>query len=318
MRHGIQETANHVAGCLQLAILLEVSAHKPGNVNRAANFQNTRYEHFLASAVAVEPPFAKAACQGVKCHYGKIAPSQVNVGEIIKDAVIGINRWQHGGNTLLGTIILLSPIAVAAGMAFAEKRELSLSDLRGNVKLVVESTTPADAVAVYDAINLANPNGLVDKAPTLDVNDPDSKRRIMEEGITLHDVFKISAAYDSISKEIVENYPLTFDTGYPYFTEQLEETGNVNTAVIHAFLKILSANPDTLITRKVGPEKAREVSEKAKEVLNLGGLATNLGSAALDALDVKLRTQANWLNPGTTADIIAAVLAISILSGYRP
>lgn len=318
MRKDALSTAKHVSRCLQLSILLEVSAQKPGNVNRVANFQNTRYEHFMASAVAVGPAFSQAALQGIRCKEKRIRPDQVNIGEIIKDAVLSINRWQHGGNTLLGTVILLSPVAAAAGMALAEKREFPLSELRCYVEFVVEATTPTDAVAVYDAINLANPNGLIDKAPSLDVDDPDSKRRIMKEDISLHDVFRISASYDSISREWVENYPLTFDTGYPYFARQLEETGSLNTAIVHTFLRILSTTPDTLVARKAGLAKAREISEKAREVLSLGGLTTPTGRNAISSLDAKLRTQANKLNPGTTADIITAVLAISILNGYRP
>lgn len=318
MLNNARKTAKHVSSCLQLAVLLEAGTHKPGNVSKTIGFSNTRYEHFLASAVAVEPAFAKAAHQGIRCNEGKVKPDQVRVGQVIKDAVASINAWQHGGNTLLGTVILLSPIAVAAGMTLAGKRELSISELRGSIKLVVESTTPADAVAVYDAIKLASPSGLIDKAPTLDVNDPDSKRRIMKEGITLQEVFRISAPYDSISKELVENYQLTFDVGYPYFARQLEKTGSLNVAIVHTFLEILSTTPDTLIARKVGLEKAREVSEMAQHVLSLGGLATHRGRSELHALDEGLRKHANLLNPGTTADIIAAVLAITILNGYRP
>jgi triphosphoribosyl-dephospho-CoA synthetase len=46
------EKAEHIAQCLELAIMLEVSANKPGNVNFAVGFEGTRVEHFLASAVA--------------------------------------------------------------------------------------------------------------------------------------------------------------------------------------------------------------------------------------------------------------------------
>ena len=201
MHNDTRRTAEHISRCLQLAVLLEVSAHKPGNVNRTANFQSTRYEHFLASAVAVEPSFARAAERGIMSSYRKIEPNEISIGEIIKDTIVSINAWQHGGNTLLGAVLLLSPIAVASGMTQVEKKEFSISKLRENIKLVVESSTPSDAVAVYEAINIANPGGLVDKAPTLDVNNPESKKTILEEGITLYDVFKISAPYDSISKE---------------------------------------------------------------------------------------------------------------------
>ena len=318
MHHDIRRTAKYVSSCLQLAILLEISADKPGNVNRIADFYSTQYEHFLASAVAVEPSFAHAAERGVMVYDKKINFNEVSIGEIIKDAVINVKTWQHGGNTLLGTVLLLSPIAAAGGMMLAEKRGFSIYKLRENTKLIIESTTPSDAVAVYEAINKANPSGLVDKAPTLDVNDPKSKKTILDKNITLYNVFKISAPYDSISREWVENYPVTFEIGLPYFTQQLKETDNLNTAIVHTFLKVLSKVPDTLIARKVGSNKAKEVSEKAGEVLRLGGLTTSLGREKLSVFDKELRGSTNQHNPGTTADIMATVLAISILNGYRP
>ncbi|NLB75256.1 MAG: fumarate hydratase, partial [Crenarchaeota archaeon] len=40
--------AKHIQRCLQLAIILEVSADKPGNVNLVVDFEGTRIEHFLA------------------------------------------------------------------------------------------------------------------------------------------------------------------------------------------------------------------------------------------------------------------------------
>ncbi len=311
-------TAKHVSSCLQLAILLEVSAYKPGNVNRARDFRGMRYEHFLASAVAVEPSFARAAQRGILASRGKIEPCEIGVGEAIKDAIANVNAWQHGGNTLLGAIILLSPIAAAAGLTLGGSDKLSISKLRQHLRLVVRSTTSLDAVAVYEAISLANPGGLAGKAPKLDVYEPQSKKAILEEGISLFDVFKISAPYDSITREWIENYPVTLNIGFPNLTQQLEETGNLNMAIVHTFLKVLSEVPDTLIARKIGLEKAKEVSKKAEEVLNLGGRATQAGRKRLSKFDRELRGPDNRYNPGTTADIIAAVLAISVLNGYRP
>ncbi|UCE96285.1 MAG: triphosphoribosyl-dephospho-CoA synthase [Candidatus Bathyarchaeota archaeon] len=312
-------TAKHVSRCLQLAILLEVSAEKPGNVNRTESFRNTRYEHFLASAVAANQGLAKATQRGIMVAEGKIELKSIGIGEIVKEIEENINSWQHGGNTLLGTILLLTPMAVAAGMTLiTHKKRFSVTKLREDMKLVVKSTTPQDAVAVYEAINVANPDGLSKKAPILDVNDPNSKKKILDENITLYDVFKISSSYDSIASEWVKNYPITFESGLPYFTKQLKDTGNLNIAIVHTFLKILSETPDTLIARKAGLEKAKEVSRRAEEVLRLGGLASSAGRAELSTFDKELRGPANQYNPGTTADIIAAVLAISILNGYRP
>ncbi|MDH5663226.1 MAG: triphosphoribosyl-dephospho-CoA synthase [Candidatus Bathyarchaeota archaeon] len=310
------ETAEHVSRCLELAILLEVSAYpKPGNVHRTADFQETRYEHFLASAVAVAPHFKHAAEQGIKVSEGKINPTDVGIGTIIKDAVKSVSLWQSDGNTLLGAIILLSPIAVAAGMLAEEK--FSPSKLRKTMKVIVESSTPMDAVNVYDAIQIAKPSGL-GKAPKLDVTDPASKQKILDEHVTLLEVFKIASAYDSIASEWVNNYPITFDLGHPYFTQQLKETTDVNTATVHAFLKILSEVPDTFISRKVGLAKAKRISAEAGRVLEKGGLTTPSGRNLLRKFDKKLKDPAHRLSPGTTADITEAVLAISILNGYRP
>ncbi len=315
MRSSSNEKADHISGCLELAILLEVSGYpKPGNVHRTADFPETRYEHFLASAVAIAPSFKKAAEQGIRVSEGKIVPSEVGIGGIIKDAVNRMRNSQSGGNTLLGAIILLAPIAAAAGMA---ANQFSLLKLRENIKVIVESTTPEDAVDVYDAIFVVNPGGL-GKSPKLDVTDSNSEKRILEERVTLFETFNIASAYDSIASEWVNNYPITFDLGYPYFTKQLEETGDVNTATVHAFLKILAEVPDTFISRKVGQAKAESISAEARRVLDEGGLTTPSGRQLLQKFDKKLRDPAHDLSPGTTADITEAVLALNNLNGYKP
>jgi triphosphoribosyl-dephospho-CoA synthase len=310
--------SDHVSRCLQLAILLEVSAYpKPGNVHRTANFQETRYEHFLASTVALAPHFRNAAIQGVDVMQKKATWSQVGVGKIIKNAVIDVDAWQHGGNTLLGSIILLIPMATAAGLTLAENTSFPIEKFRGNLNSVVQFTTAEDAVTVYDAIALAQPGGM-GKSPQLDATDARSKQKILEEGISLFEVFKISSSWDSVSAEWVNNYHVTFDLGYLFFTQLLKDKNNVNVATVHTYLKILSEVPDTLIIRKAGANAAKRVSAQAKRVLEDGGLTTPKGRDSLAQFDRKLRDPAHKLNPGTSADITSAVLAIAILSGYRP
>ena len=308
--------AKHVSQCLELAILLEASTHKPGNVSVVTNFESTRYEHFLASAVASAPAFEYATEHGIAVSERGTSVGSVGVGRIIKDCVADINAWQHGGNTLLGAVILLVPIAVAAGMTLNEDT-LEIPRLRKNLKLVVESTTPEDAVSLYEAIRIANPSGL-GTAPKLDVNDPDSANIILTEKTSLFQVFKIAEKYDSICSEWVNNYPITFDVAYPSLTKQIKNKEDLDAAIIHTFLTVLAEYPDTFIARKVGFGKARGVSLKAKEVLKLGGFETSSGRRSLSRFDMELRKSGNLLNPGTTADIVAAALALCVLNGYRP
>ncbi len=311
------EKAKHVSKCLELAILLEVSADKPGNVNFVVGFEGTRVEHFLASAVVAGPSFEEAAHRGIAVSEKKLSVNDVGIGQIIKKCVADINAWQKGGNTILGTVILFVPIAVAAGMTPVKGNfDLDFSHLRENLKLTVESTTAEDALHLYEAIDIAKPSGL-NGAPDLDVHDSHSKERILKENVSLYQVFKIAAGYDDVCAEWVNNYPITFNLAYPYLSEQLRSR-DLNTAIVHTFLKVLSEHPDTFIARKVGYEKACEISLDAKKVMELGGVETSNGRKSLREFDRKLRESRSLLNPGTTADITAAALALCILSGYRP
>jgi len=298
-------------------MLLEVTASKPGNVTPNSSFEGTGIQHFLASAVAAESSFEEAARRGTLVLENKLNISQVGIGEIIKKCAADIKAWQRGGNTLLGTVMLVVPIAVAAGMTqVRDNFVFNFSWLRASLRLAVESTTSEDAVHLYEAIDVANPSGL-GGVPDFDVTDAKSKTRLLEDNVSLFEVFKIAADYDDICSEWVNNYTITFDLAYPYLMEQLKR-GDLNMAVVHTFLKILSEHPDTFIARKVGVEKARAVSLETKKVLKLGGLKTTEGRESLRELDKRLRASGNLFNPGTTADLTAAALALCTLSGYRP
>jgi triphosphoribosyl-dephospho-CoA synthase len=134
----------------------------------------------------------------------------------------------------------------------------------------------------------------------------------------LYKVFKIAEKYDTICSEWVNNYPVTFDLAYPSLAKRLQEEGDPSEAIVQTFLEVLEEVPDTFIARKTGIEKSREISMKAREVLNLGGIETPVGKKSLSEFDQELRKSSNLLNPGTTADILAAALALCVLNGYRP
>ncbi len=311
------EKAQHISRCLQLAIILEVSADKPGNVNLVIDFEGTRAEHFLASSIAAGPSFQEAAYRGIEIAQGKRGLANAELGELIRLGIKDIDEWQRGGNTLLGTIMLFAPMAVAAGMTPTdEKYTLDFAVFRKNIDKVIKASTALDSVAVYEAIDIAKPSGL-NGAPDLNVKDQNSKARLITENVTLRQVFEIASSYDDICSEWINNYPITFDLAYPYLATELKRKDH-NTAIVNTFLNVLARNPDTFIARKIGRQKANEVSEGAQQILDYGGAETARGKEALIAFDKKLRKAGNDYNPGTTADITAAALALTTLNGYRP
>jgi triphosphoribosyl-dephospho-CoA synthase len=312
----IGDIGDYVSGRIQLALLLEVSAYpKPGNVHRTRDFEDTRYEDFLASAVAVSAPLREASRRGCFVSAGKIGIADVRVGSIVKSAVRRMNSWQSGGNTILGSILLLVPVAVAAG-AVMYHNHMTPARVRARLTSIIRHTTPLDAVEVYDAIRLAKPGGM-GRIGCFDVTDRHSRRAIVEQRKTLLDIFNLSSQWDSIAYEWAKGYPITFELGYPYFIHQLKKTDDIRIATVHTFLNILSKVPDTLIARRVGTTKSREISSKSKLALAAGGLLTEKGRRMIEELDCSLRTPKHELNPGTTADLTASTLAVAMLEGRR-
>jgi triphosphoribosyl-dephospho-CoA synthase len=308
---------DEIAAALEFALLLEVSAYpKPGNVHRTRDFENTRFEHFLASAAALVPHFRLAALRGSRVAGGSIHCGELMIGDQIKGAVESCSQWQHGGNTSLGAILLLIPISYAAGMV-PSRKALRAQDIRKNLRRVVRCTSKTDAVNVYRAISHASAGGM-GKVPKLDVNERDSLARIRKENLSLLDIFRISSGYDTISSEWVRGFPVTFDVGLPFLARELHATGDINTAVVDTYLRILSQVPDTLIARKLGIGRAKEISLMAKRVLKAGGMKTPKGRTETRRMDKSLQRIDHRCNPGTTADLTASALSILLLSGYRP
>jgi len=316
----------------QLASCLEVCGHpKPGNVHRLRDFQDTRFEHFIAGSIAIGPAMRIAALNGVKAASGELGLSEIGVGSIIRRAVEEVKYWHKGGNTHLGIIILFTPLAASAGFCIAKYGEIVANDLQKCFMNIVEATKISDAIEVYEAIKIVNPGGMgqVKLRGVPDAFDEDFEDKLTRNNLTLREVMKFSSRWDTVAWEFVNGLETAFKVGYPVLVDQYGRTGDINVAVVNTFLKLLSLRPDTLIARKVGLKfttniveavkigmrKAVEVSERAKRILELGGLATTEGRKALMDFDEELAIEG--LNPGSTADVLAASIFIALLLGLK-
>ena len=306
--------ASTVGNCASLAALLEVSAYpKPGNIHRLSDFPETSYEHFLAGGVAL------GSVMGELAHRGSEAKdfAEVRLGQGIKDAVDAMFVWQRGGNIHLGIILLFAPLSAAAG-AVSSKGNMEIQELRDYTRQIIANATPLDSIDIYSAIGKAMSSENLGSSDELDVTDRASSERIIEEKITPREIFELCKDRDMICFEWVTGFKTVFETGYPYLREKITNGSNINDATVDTFIKLLSENPDSLIARKTGEESAKKVSEKAKRIIEAGGVGSEEGKAMLWSLDEELRKEEGRLNPGTTADLTAASLFVLLLSGWRP
>ncbi len=330
------KTADNVMTAAQLAAALEVSATpKPGNVHREADYPTTRFEHFLAGSIALGPAMRSAAQQGGRAASGSIEYSQIRIGRWTRKAVLAVNASHSGGNTHLGICMLFTPLAAAAGALIERDVEIEAERLRNETVKIIEATTNEDAAEIHRAVGSLDAQwlGHVGSEEVPDLASKEGLEQILKDDITLHKLMETSAEWDGISAELAQGLPASFTIGYPMFLETYWETGDVNTATVDAFLKILSKVPDTFVARKVGlvetkthdivdavgkglPESLR-ISKEADRILDVyGGMRTKKGQLEVRRLDRELRRLGR--NPGTTADITAASLLIAILCGFRP
>jgi triphosphoribosyl-dephospho-CoA synthase len=276
-----------VATLAQLSCLLEVSAPKPGNVSPGTHFRDMSYEDFLVSALAIGPAIGEAG--------------KVPLGITIERA-LAATRDVTRANTNLGLVLLLTPLAAAS--------ILTAGSLRERLQRVLRATTIEDARLVYKAIRSANPGGMGR------VSDEDLGE---QPKVTLLNAMHLARERDSVAREYVTDFEITFDHGVPALRAARQAGLGWLDAVTEAGLSLLSELPDTLIARKAGKEVALHVSAGARAVLEAGGVRSQAGLKALEEFDASLRDPQNSRNPGTTADLIAAATFVTLLEdGWNP
>ena len=266
-----------------LACLLEVAAAKPGNITPAHDFPDTTYLDMVRAGLALGGAFA---AERVRTR---------SVGELIADGVRA-TAAVSAGNPNLGIVLLFAPLARAHARVNG-----SAQSLRDDLRCVLGELGLDDARAAFAAIVSAAPGGLGD-APEHDVRTAPQ--------VGLREAMAAAADRDRVAAEYAYGYPVVFDHAVPWLAETLAGGARTLDAILILQLRLLAEFPDTLIARKAGPAAARTVSADARTVLT-GGCAPD----ALAEFDASLRVDGHRLNPGTTADLVAATLLVALLTG---
>jgi triphosphoribosyl-dephospho-CoA synthase len=203
-------------------------------------------------------------------------------------------------NTNLGMILLLAPVAKAAGLGHAQ-------GLRAGVSEVLAALTVDDARMAFEAIRLAAPGGLGD-SDRYDV-------RKVDVDVTLLEAMRVAQDRDTVAREYATDFEITFELAYTALRQFWEDGHTLSDSIVQTSLTILAHVPDTLIARKEGPAVVQQVSHRASQVLQAGGAFSDQGREALRRFDRSIRDERHRLNPGTTADLIAITLFVFLTEG---
>jgi len=271
-----------IAAAATLACALEVSAEKVGNVTPTRRFADVSFADFALSAQALGAAVARAA------------PGRV--GRTVYEAVAATARVAPS-NTNLGMALLFAPLAAAA-------RGREAAGLRRRLAGVLRGLSVDDARWAYRAIRLARPGGLGASREA-----PVARR----PSITLGEAMRLAAGRDTVAAEYARGFAVTFDLALAGLRRALASGLSLLEAVAQAHLELMAKVPDTLIARKAGAAAAVVIAQRARAVVQAGGVGTRKGLAAARRLDRDLRQDGNRLNPGTSADLVAAALFVWLL-----
>ena len=266
----------------ELALLLEVTGTpKPGNVDRERDFEDLRFEHFMAGAVGARRGLALAA-------------DGERIGHAFERAVAGMAD-QSAGNTQFGALLLLVPLVAAAS-------EDALTP--SGVDSVVRATTVADAADFYRAFD--HVDVAVDDPPEgmepLDVRrGSDAVPTLEARELTLFDVMTDSEDVDGVAAEWTGEFRRVFDAA----GEILADDGPVPDRASRAFVDMLAEERDTFVVTRNGPEAAAEVRRRAQAVRD----------GEEDARELAEELVRRDINPGTTADLVAGALFVALERG---
>jgi triphosphoribosyl-dephospho-CoA synthase len=265
--------------CAAAASVLETQAAKPGNVHPGASFPDLTHADLVAAGLAIGPPIERA----------DTAP----LGRTVRDAVQAA-RAVTRSNANLGIVLAIAPLAAGAPDSPGDR---TIASLVAGAATALSRLSPADAVDVWEAINLARPGGMGTRS-RLDVAGPPPE--------DLLEAMRLAAPHDLVARLWAEGYQRLADGLVADLAAGLDAGLPLEEAIVRAFLLQLAREPDSLIARRHGRDTAADVSRRAADAA--------ARPDAIPAFDTFLRSPRR-LNPGTTADLTAAALYMLLWTG---
>ncbi len=261
------------------ACILEATAPKPGNVHPAAGFPDLVHDDLVDAALAIAPVMERAA--------------GVALGRTIREAVEAA-RSVTRSNANLGMVLAIAPLAAVPGTG---------QPLPDAVAGVLAGLGPADAADIWAAIGRARPGGL-GTTDRHDIAGPPPA--------DILDAMRLAAPRDRIAALWIDGYGRLLSGLVTDLAAEITGESDIAAGIVRAFVRELAREPDSLIGRRHGPDVAAGVSARAAAVLAAGGRWRD----AAAAFDRSLR-QPVRVNPGTTADLVAAALYILLRDPTR-
>jgi triphosphoribosyl-dephospho-CoA synthase len=271
------------AEAIRWACILEATAPKAGNVFPGRSFDNLHYRDFIEAAEIAAESFQ--------------SESRISRGML---AAIEKTASRCQTNVNLGIVLLLGPL-VGADRRLSSRHDHRSTPERWKQAIAdqLNEFDEFDGQLVFRSIGLASAGGL-GRVDSLDVHDSHSHVDLMA-------AMKLAADRDQIARQYATGFADVVDIVAPTLRDSICRAGDLLQGISRAHVELLRWAPDSLIARKNGVSRAERVQALAQSV--------DLDRwESVEQFDRQLRRADHALNPGTTADLIAAGLFVLLRS----
>ncbi len=261
------------------AMLSEVSATpKPGLVDRhnCGAHHDMDFFTFVSSSAALSDAYRAMGQVGIDFGDQEITdmwPMLQSVGYEMEQRMFEATK---NVNTHKGMVFSLGILSACAGWLSRQKNIQSIT-----------ATAICGAAAQLCA-------GLCEKA----FKDMDEKT-----ALTKGDRMYLAYGLRGARGEAEDGFPTVMTVALPMYT-LLRDTGiSINDALVETLLHLVAHTEDTNIVSRHDWDTATYAKEAAKRVIRLGGIHTEVGRAAIEAMDQDFIER--YISPGGAADLLA-------------
>lgn len=272
------------ADAIRWACVLEATAPKPGNVWPGKDQPDLSYADFVQAA--------------------ELTASQFNAGptlpfsQLVVQSMRAVMKRCHT-NVNLGILLLIGPLYQAESIA----ETLESATWQQATADCLARLNAEDAANIYAAISAAKPGGM-GQVDDMDVH--------ATPPADLVQAMRLAADRDRIALNYSDGFTDFFANVLPVVDDAIRQANDVLEGIVVAQLRLLAKQPDSLIERKYGTALATEVQHRAQ----------------FDPFDLQQRCEfdrylragagtGKAINPGTTADFLAASLYVLLRQTFR-
>ena len=117
---------------------------------------------------------------------------------------------------------------------------------------------------------------------------------------------------EGIRGQVERGIPLVFDYSLQVYSEN--SALKLNDRLIHTLISIMQYCEDSNVLHRHSMDTLNEVKQKAKHIISVGGMTTEIGKQAIVDLDTEFINRN--ISPGGSADLLAVTIFFNLVENY--